>query len=275
MNESRPIQNLTRQEAPIELFQVFWLSGLAVSCVCFLLQIILFILLKSCRKTDEKILAQMTFARIMVTVTEYCIVYHNVVRTIFWKDLVYTVYFYVDFCLVVWMFVFSKNLYDKIVVVFSGKKLNLIVVSIFVWTFSLPFGLITIYLLKKLYIKQFLLYFKVYACIKFIIVTLNAIIYFRIFYIAFKRGAEKKRNFSETFKTVYVAFLLVLTTCLQVFVTDVLSLFNINAVSVKIFCVINSFHVVLITIIFIIILKTKLKESLTKTVSVRLSEMST
>ncbi|KAL4715661.1 hypothetical protein ACJJTC_006240 [Scirpophaga incertulas] len=114
MNGSDPKFNESVTEAQAsDLYKVFWLSGLAVSCFCFLVQIIFFVLLKACRNVDEKILAQMTFARIMVTITEFCVTY-NIVTSDIGKDLIYTAYFYVDFSLVVWMLVFSKNLYDKI-----------------------------------------------------------------------------------------------------------------------------------------------------------------
>ncbi|CAG9788276.1 unnamed protein product [Diatraea saccharalis] len=171
------------------------------------------------------------------------------------------------------MFVFSKNLYDKIVIVYTRTKLSLLVVSILVWSLSLPFALIAIFTLKLSDPTYFYLYYKIYACLKFVIVSTNAVIYVKIFYVAFKKRMNRQRNISDISKTAFMAFLLVITTCLQVFITDVLSLFNIT-VSVKIFGVINSFHAVLITIIFITILRAKMRESDARTTNVTMTELS-
>lgn len=265
---------LDESDVTYTVFQVFWLIGLSTSALCFLIQIIFFLLIRKSRKTDEKILAQITFTRNLVTVCEYYMYY--IQKTRLSNDIMFTIYFVSDFALVCLMLVFAKNLYDNIVTVFSSRKIRLICISIIVWVISLVFGFICIFILKY-HINYFELYCKlIYASIKFLIVTINLLIYFRIFYVAFKRGSESTRNVKDVIKTAFVAFLLVTTTCLQVVITDLISYFrNIPTVLVKTFCVINSFHAVFITLIFVIILKSKISDSVLKTVRLRLSELRT
>lgn len=258
-------------------FQVLWLCGIAVSILCHLVQIIFFILIRASRKTDEKILAQITFTRIVATSCEYYIMYGNIISTTRWLiDFIFGLYFASDFAIVCWMLVFTKHLYDKIVVVFNTSKPNLVTVTVTIWAISSPFGIVAVYLLKY-HPSYFTIYCNfVYVILKFLIQTFNSLIYIRVFYVALKRGEANSGNLRSILKTAFVAFLLITTTCIQILVTDIIAIISgseRNEVLVKSFCIINSFHVVPLMVIFIIILKGKMRQSITKTLSLRLSEL--
>lgn len=253
------------------VIRVFWLSGIAVSAVCLLIQILTFAFIRISRKTDEKILTQITITRILATSSEYYLLYlRHSVRIYF--DLLFTLYFVSDFALVCWMFVFTKNLYDKIVLVFPTSKLNLILTSIFIWTLSLPFGVIGVFMLNK-YIMYFVTYCKLYGLLKLLLVIFTLLIYIKIFYVAIKTRSGITRNVRDVIKSACVACLLITTTCLQILVTDLSTFINgvQNIMLAKTFCVINSYHSMFTTFIFFIVLKGRLVYSFRETIRQRFS----
>ncbi|XP_028163997.1 uncharacterized protein LOC114355380 [Ostrinia furnacalis] len=260
-----------------QTFKVLWLCGIVISILCFLIQITFFILIRSSRKIDEKILCHITFTRIVATVFEFCVMY--VQRFFFpWRELTFGIYFTSDFAIVCWMLVFTKHLYDKIVIVFNTTKIKLIIVTVAVWLTSAIFGAVAVYLLRYNtdYFIKFCTFF--YVILKLVIQIVNSLIYIRIFYVAFRRRNSNSSDSESVVKVACVAFLLIVTTCIQIIVTDIIAIIKgteTNFVLVKSFCVINSVHVVPLTVIFIIIMKAKMRQTITKTVTVRLMELVT
>lgn len=255
---------------------IFWLIGIVISTLCLLTMTSFFILIRITRKLNEKILAQITFTRLLVTLCEYYIFYFEP-KSVLSNDIMFCTYFATDFALVCLMLAFSKNLYNEIVIVFRAQKLNLIYTTVIIWSLSFILGFLGIYILKY---QQFFFDFYchvIHASLKFLIVSLNIMVYLRIFYVAYRRGKESDRDKKSALKSAFVAFLLVTTTCLQILITDLISYGqNIPEVVVKAFCVVNSYHAVLITAIYFIIVRKKLGEStIIKTVTIRLSELIT
>ncbi|XP_063624664.1 uncharacterized protein LOC134796397 [Cydia splendana] len=259
-NQSAENINLTQLGA-IEVLQVFktpWLLGIAVSAVCLILQLLVLILIPNARKYDEKVLVQLTIARIVNTVCEFLISFENLEQGLF-NDVVYGLYFQSDFALVSWMFIFTKNLYDKVVLVFVYEKIRLRIVSCLVWFLTLPVGVLCPVLLT--YYKEYWnIFYKSYSQVKFFMLLLNALIFVEIFHVACKIGVDRTKNVKHLVKTSVIAFILVCITSAQVLITDLLSYFIVGHEDIiYTFCVVNSFQTFAITIIFIILAGKKLK----------------
>ncbi|XP_063364106.1 uncharacterized protein LOC134652844 [Cydia amplana] len=260
-NQSAENINLTQLGA-VEVLQVFktpWLLGIAVSTACLILQLLVLILIPNARKYDEKVLVQLTIARIVNTACEFQISYENLEPGLL-NDVVYGLYFQSDFALVSWMFIFTKNLYDKVVLVFVYEKIRLRIVSCLVWFLTLPVGVLCPVLLT--YYKQYWnIFYKSYSQVKFFMLLLNALIFIEIFHVACKIGVDRTKNVKHLVKTSVIAFILVCITSAQVLITDLLSYYFIvgHEDIIFTFCVVNSFQTFAITIIFIILAGKKLK----------------
>lgn len=255
-----------------EVFQALWLVGLAVSLLGLLSKIVLFLLIPKCRKFDEKLLFQLTLARTLNTSCEYhimCIPFDY--STTIVKDVVFGLYIQTDFVLVLWMFVFSKNLYNKVVLVFGVDRPSLVLTTALIWTVTLPVGALCPFLLK---IGYFSMYYNVYAHLKLLITVVNALIFVKIFNVAIRRGSTASRNTKDLVKTSIVAFILLCITSLQVLVTDILSFYYYQyTMLVNLFCVVNSYQVIAISVIFVILTKSQTRGSVLKSMSMKLREI--
>ncbi|CAK1583030.1 unnamed protein product [Parnassius mnemosyne] len=270
-NATAPLESKPETD-PDEVFQIVWLVGISVSLVGLALKISFFILIPKCRNFDEEVLLQLTIARTLNTICEYCIMYVRSSNVI--KDIIYTMYMQTDLVLVLWMFVFSKNLYNKVVYVFPVEKPNLVVMSGLIWIISLPVGLICPSLLKLKHNVYFNIYYKVYAHIKLFVIVVNALIFFKIFSVAIRKGKSNAHSVKHYVKTAIIAFILICITSLQVLVTDILSFYYYSyTMLVKIFCVINSFQVIAISVIFVSLVNSKRNESAFRTISIQLKEL--
>ncbi|CAH2041679.1 unnamed protein product, partial [Iphiclides podalirius] len=268
-------QNATQNTSSGELgevYQALWLLGISVSLLGLLSKVALFVAIPKCRKFDEKLLFQLTLARTLNTGCEYHIMCVPFTSTVL-KDIVFATYIQTDLVLVLWMFVFSKNLYNKVVLVFAVDKPRLALTAALIWTATLPFGALCPFLLK---IRCFTIYYQVYAHLKLLITLVNALIFVEIFNVAIKRGSSTGRNARDLVKSSIVAFILICITSLQVLVTDILSFYYYQyKMLVNLFCVVNSYQVVAISVIFVILTQSKTKQSVFKSVSFKLREFVT
>lgn len=243
----------------------FWLTGIAVSTTSFLCQIGFFFFYPPCRKYDEKTLCMLSFARTMNSITELCIISGIFKKKVF--DIILVIYFYWDFVLVCWMFVFSKNLYDKVVAVFNVTQYSLTKVSIIIYTFSIVPAL-PCCLIGYMGFNLFQIYYKTYACTKFILLITNSYIFVRIFHVTFKNRGNHTRNVTHIVKAAIVSFILLCMTSLQTFVVDVYALIGHRGCLVTLsFCVINSFQTLAMTIIFAVLISSKIRKSSRVTVA--------
>lgn len=277
-NHSELTLNLTQLEdkaVDFEVLKTSWLIGIAVSAICLTIQLFILLLIPNSRKYDEKVLSQMTAARFLNTLCEFLICNGKFASGI-WSEVVYALYFHSDFALICWMFVFTKNLYDKVVLVFVFEKLSMLVVSCLVWTLTAPIGILCPVLLTLSEGSFFQLYYKVYSHVKFFILLLNALVFFEIFHVAIRIGVDKSKNIRHLVKTAIIAFILICITSLQVLVSDLLSYFKNDDQKmfvIFVFCVINSFQAIAITIIFIILARKKVSDSMLMVISVKLKKL--
>lgn len=227
--------------------EIVWLIGIAISTSCLILQIVLVIIRPKLRKLDQKILIQLTVARLLNSIMELLMTYQYFDD--YTKDPTFALYLQTDAVLVSWMFVFTKNLYDKVVVVFVTYKCNFLLLSVLIWTLTIPVGILCpVSLQNGFYIELY----KTYAWVKFIVLTMNLLFFARIFWVIINKSNTGNRNMKNIVKTCIISFLLVILTSLQVFINDILSYLEVTAVS-EAFCLINSFQVVPATVIFLIL----------------------
>lgn len=223
--------------------------GIAISSLCLILQLVLYKIRPKIRKLDQKILTQLTVARLINSIMELLMTdqYFND----YTKDLVFALYFHTDAALISWMFVFTKNLYEKVVLVFVLKKISFLILSLLVWIIVIPIGVLCP---VSLVVDFFLDYYKVYSWLKFIVLTMNLLFFGKIFYVIATRNQKTNRNMKDIVKTCIISFVLVCMTSLQVFINDILSYLEMTTLS-NIFCLINNYQVIPATVIFLILSK--------------------
>ncbi|KAF9823397.1 hypothetical protein SFRURICE_006610 [Spodoptera frugiperda] len=212
--------------------------GIAISSLCLILQLVLYIIRPKIRKLDQKILTQLTVARLINSIMELLMTYQYF--NDYTKDLVFALYFHTDAALISWMFVFTNNLYEKVVLVFVIKKISFLILSLLVWIIAVPIGVLCPVSLVN---DFFFDYYKVYSWLKFVVLTVNLLFFGRIFYVIATRNQQTNRNMKDIVKTCIISFVLVCMTSLQVFINDILSYLEMTTLS-NIFSLINNFHVV-------------------------------
>lgn len=244
-----------------------WVVGIGVSLTGLLVQCVLFILIPQSRKFDEIIVHEMTIARIVGTILEFYIIYYVEYSSYIVGVIVYVIYMHSDVVMLCFMFIFTKNLYNKIVVVFPMLNYNLLVTSAVTWIAPIPLSCLGPLLMA--YNQYYCtIYWNVYAHVKFFICILNALVFIEIIRVAFRRN---------TFlKTAIITFILVSVTSLQVLVTDLINYYYKNVRSrslMLVFCVINSYQVLVLTGIFIILVKRKVNDSMIRLITIKLNDL--
>lgn len=263
------VNNCTMSELVTIEITIFWLIGITITAICLILQLVLFSLIPSCRKLDLKILTQITIARLINTAFEFIIMKDLVYSTwtLFASNLLYS---HSDCALVCWMFLFSKNLYDKVVQVFTTKKMTFALKSVIVWLITLPVGvLFPIFTFNGMFSNDYSylsILYKSYAILKFVILIVNLLFFCRIFYVAITRRISG--NNQGVMRTCVISFILVSISSLQVLLTDFLSYFGHHLVTI-VFSVVNSYQVLLVMVIFVNLVRgfsgETLQKSITKT----------
>lgn len=255
---------------------VFWFLGISFSVVCLLAQMFIYIVLPLSRKLDQKILTHLTVARLLNSIIEYLILRLKTTSLPILRDVIFAVYLQTDTALFCWMFFFTKILYFKMVqeVFAMNDKISFILVSVTIWLGTLLIGILCpVFLNIDLHnrkngrdTKHFVMFYDVYGIVKFIILTINLLFFCRIFWVAMKMKTERDVNVKGVLKTCLVSFILVSITSLQVLLTDFSSYFLNKYEQLNLdFKVINSFQVLAITTIFVILTKGICKDSLGKT----------
>lgn len=222
--------------------------GIAISSLCLILQLVLYIIRPKIRKLDQRILTQLTVARLINSIMELMMTYRYF--NDYTKDPGFALYFQTDAALVSWMFVFTKNLYEKVVLVFVLKKISFLKLSLLVWFLAMPIGVLCPVSLK---VHFFHVYYNVYTWLKFIVLVMNVLFFGRIYYVIIRRPSTNK-NMKNIIQTCIISFILVCLTSVQVLINDILSYLELIIVS-NIFCLINNYHVVPATVIFLILAK--------------------
>ncbi|PZC82210.1 hypothetical protein B5X24_HaOG211018 [Helicoverpa armigera] len=136
--EDVDIKQAEHYPPPSDIENAIWSIGIGLSVQCLILQLALFVRLPRVRKMDQKILTQLTAARLINNIMEFLIA--NLLLNQYTLDVTYALYMQTDLAMVCWMFVYTRHLYDKVVLVFTLQKWNFIVLSVLIWTLTIPFA---------------------------------------------------------------------------------------------------------------------------------------
>lgn len=239
--------------------QVFWLIGFSVSAAGLIFQTFIYFLIPCSRKLDQKILTQLTIARLLNIALEYVVTCVTLTDSTL-NDIIFGLYVQTDAALVLWMFAFSKNLYDGIMNVFTPKS-SFTLISVIIWCATIPIGILCP-LLIELDLKQlmesgsrgkyFKTFYTIYAYQKFLILAVNLV----LFGVIFKTAISRNDRTVSLLRTCVVSCILVSISSVQVLVTDLFSNFMDNYPKVSLaFGVVNSYQVIAITVVFVILVR--------------------
>uniref|UniRef100_A0A2H1VJM4 SFRICE_033466 n=1 Tax=Spodoptera frugiperda TaxID=7108 RepID=A0A2H1VJM4_SPOFR len=235
-------------ESTIELY--VRIVGIAFSSLCLILQLVLYKIRPKIRKLDQKILTQLTVARLIHSMMELLITYKYFDD--YTRHLVFALHLQTDAVLISWMFVFTKNLYEKVVLVFVIKNIRFLKLSLLVWFLAVPVGVIhTVSLVKGFFVH----YYIVYSSFKFIVLVINLLYFGRIFYVI---RNNTKLKIKAIIKASIIFFLLLCVTSIFVFIQIILEMlfgFEVYRTLNRIINCINIYQVVPATIIFLILTK--------------------
>ncbi|PZC82211.1 hypothetical protein B5X24_HaOG211019 [Helicoverpa armigera] len=232
---------------PSNIENCIWIVGLGLSVQCLIIQVLLFVGLPRVRKMDQKILTQLTAARLINNIMEFLI--SNMIMNEYTLDVTFALYLQTDLVMICWMFVYTRHLYEKVVLVFTLHKWNFILLSVLIWTIMIPSGVLCPITLMLGYFQQ---YYNLCAGLKFIVLAANIVFFCRILHVMVSRSRVCERNVSDIIKTIVITLLFVFLTILQVLVNDILSVFNVQSAT-DVFFIINSYQPLVATILFVML----------------------
>lgn len=256
------------------LIKTLWLSGLSISGVAFTIQVLVLVVFSWSRRFDEIVITQLAAARIANSISEFLILYGEI--TLMKRNVLFFFSFYTDFVLVCWMFVFTKNLYNKFVIVFTSDCNRWFFTSAIVWAIPLPVGLGPAF---DITIDQFLIFYNVYCVLKFLLLIIISIIFIKMLRVAVKsyRSDAVNKKLRDTLKICIFHFIILCISCLQVLLTDIISTMiysNLLGDSAILWnCVVNSYQVCAVFVIFVILVKGHMKKDKIKTILRRFSSV--
>lgn len=162
--------------------------------------------------------------------------------------------------------------------VFALNKTSFVLISVLNWVLTVPIGVMC-FMLMIIDPNYYGLLYYMYAFVKFIILALNLLIFCRLFWEVIKKNTESDANKKSMLKTCAVSFVLLCVLGVQAFLQLVLllglvSYFTVYAEQIVfVYLIMNSFQVVAITTIFVILTKASCDDSLWKTVINRCQRM--
>lgn len=238
------------------LLQTFWLSGLLLSTVCLMLQTLFYIQIACSRRLELMILTQLSLARLFNVILEYLMINVSLATPMILEG-VFALYLQTDATLIVWLFIFTKNIYDKYITVYKSK-MNFALLSAIVWIATIPLGILFPVFLtidcnnrSRYYFKMF---YELYTIMKFITLAVSLIMLGKVCAVELKRS-------NKGLLRVFSFFLMISIPTLQVLLSDACSFgFGDQEVSTM-FSVVNSYQVIVFTIIFVVLVRNVRKAS--------------
>lgn len=174
------------------------------------------------------------------------------------RDITFILYMQTDAVVICWMSIYTKNLYDKVVIVFPLKNWKFLRLSLLGWLLTIPIGLLCPILLI---LDHFIEYYKVWVSLKLIVLSMNMLVFCKIFYVIINKCIESKTNFAGIMKACVISFILVCITglhaLLQCMLEHVLTYLwsPVNMTWIDACYILNSFQAIPITVIFLILTK--------------------
>lgn len=266
-------------ETDIQVFDTekyLHLTGIIFSTTCFISKIRLLILHRKIRKYDQKLLMQLAVARLIHSALFYLMIYYR--EKLFYVIGLSGLPMMTEIALRWWMFIYTKNLYEKMVKVFVSEKWSFLQLSLVIWITSplltaLFHGLICLLWEFDALGFHFRPVSITLTVFKAIPLCVNFVLFIIVFYTIVKtkmtaRNCDRITNvnfnikFTIVIKICVISFILVSLTSVQLFVVDVLIIFLVFGnggptihLALRYVFAISSFQGIEILIIFLILMK--------------------
>lgn len=258
--------------------QILWLGGIVSSAVCISLQIFLYVVLPSSRKLDQLILTQLTIARMGNVIDNYVMISLQINDlSVLCAHITLGLHLLTDSTITFWMFIFTKNLYDKVIQVFTLRETNFVLLTVCIWVLTLPIGIVCPLFLSINYTYCNIFYYS-YVVVKCIILLINFLFFCKIFWVIVTIKTD--RDLKRLLRTCVVSLMLLFITSLQALVevmfVDVTSYFLLLIKFKDLgytFKVLNSYQVIAITAIFVVLSRDTQHNSIQKTLVMRLKKI--
>lgn len=225
--------------------------GLILSTICVIIQVIWLAIEKQIRRRDQKILLQLSIAKLMFVYT--CMADRYILNYAGW--IVYH-FLYMELQTVTpaWMFFFAYNLHGKLVNVFVQKKYSFVKLSILIWIVPMPFAISYCLLIKYRVINDFYVEITFFLTM-FPLLIANTCFLIVIFVKTIKRN--KNQNNLQIVKVSLVLLVLLLTVGVQeLFLLPFVYMTSVPFIYLNIILIVSqTYYVITTTIIFVIISK--------------------
>lgn len=230
-----------------------WIFGISLSSLCFILQALILIFIPKTRNLDQKIIIQLTLVRVIYSITEYEIIYVEPMSSAL-VFILFSVYQQCEVVFLCWTFVFTKNLYNKIVIAFKTDKFHYALYTFLIWISGYLIGMMCPILLNYSY-YHYKIFYLVFAFAKLCVICYNVWLFYGIYSVLIKcRTTKHENNVKDVLKICINTFIIVSISFLHVFIFDSLTFFcGRNIIVSYISGILNSFQTTAFTIIFMIL----------------------
>ena len=222
-------------------------SAIVVSSVCLILQGVLSVVKPKLSHVDQNILIQLTVARLLTTCLEFVL---NTLRVdIYYRtteeNMLVSLFYHLFAVVMLWMFVYAKNLRDQVMSKPVSQQWSLTAVSLLIWCFMIPMGVLNFAFSFAAKYEYLTVYFKVFSAITVLILTLNVLFNCEILY----QIISWKLYYTNIIIKFVTSFILVYVIAIGVIMT---TYFTVSKTVSFFFLVFNVFLVIPITVMFVI-----------------------
>lgn len=243
-------------EFKIRFINTTAICGLSLAVAGVIIQIVWFVKDKKIRRKDQKILLQLSIASLINMYINESGPWNLPYRDLKVFQIIYgAIYAETDMVTLALMFVFTYHLYEKVLNVFVHKNCSATKQSLYIWIVPLPFAIICSVLMVFPIIDCYAYICTPYYVMKYTVLVINVNFFIVIIKTAINRN-EMKSNL-QIIKVCIVSMLIIITIGVQSVLFAIAFLTNSNRnTSIILSCfVFETFYVVAVTVIFMIISK--------------------
>lgn len=160
-----------------------------------------------------------------------------------------------DLVVICWMCVFTKNLYNKIVIVFTEENFHYLRCTLLIWIPNFFIGVLCQVITEYCGFYYYGIFDIVCSCAVLCVLCYNAWLFINVYVVVIKRNTSEGR-IKDIIKSCVIAFIIVTISFLQVLTINLLKyLCSTNIIIQKISAIVNAFQAIAMSIIFMILVK--------------------
>lgn len=228
-----------------------WAAGIILSAICLVLQHVLFALRPALSHVDQKIIMQLSAARLVLSFLQY--VFNTSTHGTFVMErpfnwgAVLSLSHYFEAVVVCWMCFYYKSLRQQCHSKIPLQKWNFTVLSVVIWSATIPVGVF--YFFFFTYMKYIFLYEMIFDGIKAsVMVAISVTFILNCIYLFFC-GATYKSNYLMVGKCFFL--ILVFLMAAEFFIKANYTS-KVSEIVIFVFYLVDSFHVLAYTVLFVI-----------------------